>query len=78
MNILLLCGWTFLFAVVEIFDAERFVVLFLVVGIAEFILTFVAKSDCDVCVGSDGISVDIFCDDGVDVFVGVVHVADVG
>ena len=78
MNNLLLCGWTFLFAVVDIIDAELFVVLFLVVGIAEFVFTFVAKNDCDVCVGSDGISVDIVCDDGVNVFVGVVPVVDVG
>ena len=67
-----------MFAVVEFIDAELFVVLFLVVGIAEFVLIFVAKNDCDVCVGSDGISVDIVCDDGVDVFVGVVPAVDVG
>ena len=68
-----------MFAVVEFIDAELFVVLFLVVGIAEFVFTFVAKNDCDVCAGSDGISVDIVCDDGVDVFVDVVpDVFDVG
>ena len=78
MNILLLCGWTFLFTVVEFIDAEHFDISFLVVSIAELVVIFVAENDCDVCIGSDSIGVDIVCNDGVDVFVGVVCAVDVG